>query len=379
MFGGFKAKKGRCELCGKESDLVSDFLSLCLDCIRSEPSKALRKSEALHGKAREESGLPVPSRENSEGIECEYCAVNCSIAEGEKGYCGLSRNEDGRLIREFGNSDKAIGSWYTDPHPTNCVSSWCCAGATGSGYPEFAKTPEGDKGYRNAAVFLGSCCAHCLYCQNTDWHRMTSSGAPILEKDELVEDLVADESITCVCWFGGSPEPQAPFVYEVSKEILDKVREDRIFRVGFEVNGNFAWKWLEKIAGLSLKSGGGIKFDLKAWDKNLYRVLTGIDPQPVFENFKKLEEYEKKRDEPPFLRASTLLVPGYIDLEEIRKIARFISKVDTSIPYSLLSYAPAYKLDDQPRTKKDFALTAKNVAENEGLENVRIGNTHLLG
>jgi len=379
LFGRFDARKGRCDICGKENEHVSDFLSLCLDCIRRDPSKALEKSETLHRKARGGSGLPVPSDVSSKGIECDYCAMNCTIAEGERGYCGLSRNEKGRLIREFGNSERAIGSWYKEPHPTNCVSSWCCAGSTGAGYPKFAKTPSGDVGYRNAAVFLGSCCAHCLYCQNTDWHRMTSSGEPVLEKEGLAEKIVADESITCVCWFGGSPEPQAPFVYEVSKEVLEKVDEDRIFRVGVEVNGNFNWSWLDKIANLSFDSGGGIKFDLKAWDKHLYRVLTGMDPKAVFENFKKLGKYEEKRDSPPFLRASTLLVPGYIDLEEVRKIAEFIAGVDRSIPYSLLSYAPAYKLDDQPPTSKDFALTAKNVAKNQGLENVRIGNDHLLG
>jgi len=376
LFKVFKAKKEKCRICKKESEYISGFLSLCLDCIRREPSKALKIGENLHLKARDQIGLF--SGEGSDGVGCDRCAVNCNITEGEKGYCGLLKNESGRLVREFGTSQKAVGVWYHNPHPTNCVPSWCCPGSTGSGHPRFAKTPEGDLGYRNAAVFLGSCSSHCLYCQNTDWHDMASSCEPLLKKDELVSKIVQDGSITCLCWFGGSPEPQAPFVYEVSKSILDEIEKDRIFRICLEINGNFNWGQLEKIAKLSLKSGGGIKFDLKAWDKNLYRVLTGVDSKEVYKNFKRLNKFNVKREQPPFLRASTLLLPGYIDLEEISNIAAFISEVDTSIPYSLLSYAPAYKLDDLPATKKDFALTAKNVAENQGLENVNIGNIHLL-
>ncbi|MFP3872711.1 MAG: radical SAM protein [Candidatus Natronoplasma sp.] len=374
----FETQKGKCSICGKESEHVSNSLSLCLDCIRSEPAEALKRAEVIHEKAREEAGLPTSFDKGAKVVECEYCALSCTIAEGERGYCGLSRNENGSLVREFGTSERALGSWYKDPHPTNCVSSWCCAGATGAGHPEYAKNPDGEMGYRNAAVFLGSCCSHCLYCQNTEWHEMVRSKKPVLESDDLVKEMVDDESITCICWFGGSPEPQAPFVYEVSKRILGGIGEERIFRVGLEINGNFDQKWLDKIARLSLQSGGGIKFDLKAWNKDLYRALTGTGPEEVYKNFKRMGKYNSQRDEPPFLRASTLLVPGYIDLEEIRKISKFISEVDESIPYTLLSYAPAYKLDGLPRTEKDFALTAKNVAENEGLERVRIGNEHLL-
>ncbi len=376
MAWSFRAKKEKCKICGEESDKISSYLSLCLDCIREGTERSSKIARSVHEEARKEIRLPKMDR--SEGLTCGYCGTNCKIPEGETGNCGLTMNKDGKLFREFGTPEKAVGSWYKDRHPTNCVASWCCAGGTGAGYPKYARTEDGDIGQWNAAVFLGSCCSHCLYCQNTDWHRMASLHDSVIEKDELVKDVVDDRSITCLCWFGGSPEPQAPFVYHVSKEILEKVDDDRLMRICLEVNGNFDWRLLKKIARLSFKSGGGIKFDLKAWDKNVYRALAGITPETIFKNFERLGKLHRKREEPPFLRASTLLVPGYVDLTEIRNIARFISDVDPTIPYSLLSYAPGYKLADLPKTEKDFALTAKNVAENEGLRKVTIGNEHLL-
>ncbi len=371
--------QGRCELCGRESDKISRVLSVCLNCIRDRPDRALEIADGVHARSRRAIGLPPAVPRDREGAECTHCANNCRIPEGERGYCNLSRNVEGKLVRDPGTSRTAVGSWYRDPHPTNCIPGWCCAGGTGSGYPSYAKTPQGDTGYNNAAVFLGTCCYDCLYCQNTSWHRMASQGRPLLDAEDLVEEVLSDESITCLCWFGGTPEPQSPFVHRVSRVLRDKARgEDRMFRICLEANGNFSPRWLEKIAEISLESGGGIKFDLKARDGNLNRVLSGLDNQPTYDNFRHLGELHSRREEPPFLRASTLLVPGYIDVEEVARIARFISGIDPSIPYSLLAFAPAYKLSDLPTTERDLAFRAQEVAQDQGLERVRVGNKHLL-
>ncbi|KXA89277.1 hypothetical protein AKJ57_05560 [candidate division MSBL1 archaeon SCGC-AAA259A05] len=54
---------------------------------------------------------------------------------------------------------------------------------------------------------------------------MASSREPVLERNELVEKISSDRSITCLCWFGGTPEPQSPFVYEVSRKVREKAEE----------------------------------------------------------------------------------------------------------------------------------------------------------
>jgi pyruvate formate lyase activating enzyme len=137
--------------------------------------------------------------------------------------------------------------------------------------------------------------------------------------------------------------------------------------------------FLVMMAGLSLRSGGCIKFDLKAWDEGIHLSLCGVTNHKTLDNFLKLAKWAGQRPEPPLLIASTLLVPGYVDESEIEKIARFISSLNPEIPYSLLAFYPQFYLNDLPTTSKSHAQRCKAAAEKAGLKNVRIGNVHLLG
>jgi pyruvate formate lyase activating enzyme len=77
------------------------------------------------------------------------------------------------------------------------------------------------------------------------------------------------------------------------------------------------------------------------------------------------------------LAATTLLVPGYVDELEVRKIASFISDIDGSIPYSLLLFCPQYAMSDLPFTSYVQAKSCYNAAT-EFLENVHVGNLQIL-
>ena len=136
---------------------------------------------------------------------------------------------------------------------------------------------------------------------------------------------------------------------------------------------------MREMAELSLKSGGCIKIDMKAWDEGLHYALCGVTNQNTLQNFKSLASLIKKRQEPPLLIASTLLVPGYVDEHEVKQIAIFISKFDPDIPYSLLAFYPHFYLHDLPTTSRTHALRCQSVAKEAGLKRVNIGNLHLLG
>ena len=82
--------------------------------------------------------------------------------------------------------------------------------------------------------------------------------------------------------------------------------------------------------------------------------------------------------DPPFLLASTLLVPGYVDEREVEAIAGFIAGLNPEIPYSLLAFYPHFYLHDLPTTSRRHAIRCKEVAERKGLRRVHIGNVHLL-
>jgi pyruvate formate lyase activating enzyme len=135
---------------------------------------------------------------------------------------------------------------------------------------------------------------------------------------------------------------------------------------------------LKGMAEIAFKSGGCIKFDLKAWSEPVHFALCGVSNKRTIRNFKYLGRWVGRRPDPPFLIASTLLVPGYIDDDEIRGISRLIASVSPEIPYTLLAFYPQFYFGDLPTTARSRALRCKEIAEEAGLQRVRIGNAHLL-
>jgi len=158
---------------------------------------------------------------------------------------------------------------------------------------------------------------------------------------------------------------------------LEKKR-DKILRICWETNGSMSPRLLDEMISLSLPSGGCIKFDIKAWNEKVHHALCGVSNRQTKQNFERAAPWLGKRGEPPLLIASTLLVPGYIDEEEVRQISRWIASLDPTIPYALLAFTPQFFFNDLPVTSKEFALRCKEIAEAEGLQRVRTGNLHLL-
>lgn len=78
------------------------------------------------------------------------------------------------------------------------------------------------------------------------------------------------------------------------------------------------------------------------------------------------------------LTTSTLLVPGYVDRDEVRDLARFVASLDPEIPYSLLAFFPSFELADLPITGRDQAERCVEAAREAGLMHVHLGNEHLL-
>jgi pyruvate formate lyase activating enzyme len=171
-----------------------------------------------------------------------------------------------------------------------------------------------------------------------------------------------------------------PHAVRTSEIALEKAKTDgRIIRICWETNGYMKPQLLERAVELSLESGGNIKFDLKCWDDNLAKAICGVSNKPSLENFKIVgDKFYRRRPGLPVLTASTLLVPGYVDVDEVRNLSSYVSRIDVSIPYTLLAFAPMCEMRDLPTTRKEHAYECLEAAKEEGLQNVRIGNLQLL-
>ena len=357
----------RCPICGRMRQL-SSAVGACVDCLRERPDAALPHALATHRAARREFGLPPEPPRTPDGVRrtlcvrCTGCVNECEIGPGERGFCGLRTNRDGRLHALAGTPRRGLLQWYRDPLPTNCVAAWVCPGRT-------------QRGTHNLAVFYGACSFDCLYCQNWHYREMSPAGRHVLSAQDLA--AAANPRTFCVCYFGGDPTPQMPHALAASR--LLAAHSARGVRICWETNGSMSPAYLRRAVDLSLTSGGCIKFDLKAWDENLHRALTGVSNRRTLENFALAANRAPERPDSPLVIASTLLVPGYVDAAEVSAIASFIASFDPHIPYALLAFAPQFHMHDLPCTSREHAQAALDAARAAGLTRVRLGNRHLLG
>jgi pyruvate formate lyase activating enzyme len=217
----------------------------------------------------------------------------------------------------------------------------------------------------------------CLFCQN--WHFRAVD--PLSERSGSVVRIsarelaqCANERTYCACFFGGDPASQMPHALATGRYLAEKG-----ITVCWESAGTMHARLLRRAITISLSSGGCFKFDLTAYDANLHRALTGASNARTLANFALAVSLSRDRSDPPPVIASTLLVPGYVDSEEVGRIASFIAELDPYIPYVLLAFHPHFRMTDLPRTSREHAQRALEAAQSAGLRRIRIGNLHLLG
>ncbi|MFB0558226.1 MAG: radical SAM protein [Candidatus Bathyarchaeia archaeon] len=364
---------GSCLVCGRTSRPVAGALGVCLDCIRERSDEAMPYIRRAHEEAKKRHGLPGRPPRIEEGAPCNLCSNNCLIGDGEMGFCGLRWNEGG--LRSKSTRDEGLYYSYKDPHVTNCCAAWFCPAGTGAGYPKYTYRDGPERGYSNLAVFMYGCNFDCLFCQNPSHKDLRSKTLP---KDDIANKVRSDRRISCICYFGGNPEPQLPFILDASKLAIE-ARKGVPLRICFEWNGCGNPALVKRAAETSLVTGGNVKFDLKAFTPELSLALSGVPNERAYRNFEMVaEEIYPERRELPVLTATTLLVPGYVDAAEVEAIAKFIAGLDPSIPYSLLVFHPAYLMKDLPYTSLRQAVECYRVARKH-LERVHVGNLHILG
>ncbi len=344
----------KCRKCHNEV-IISASMPYCSTCIRENFDALCLEFEKIHSQIRKEYGLPACIPEDKSGKACKICVNQCQMPEGAFGVCGLRKNVAGKIR----GPDKTLAylDWYHDPLPTNCVADWVCAGSN-------------DFGFNNLAVFYEGCTFNCLFCQN--WHYRQRKNR------STTQDLVmaADSLTGCVCFFGGDPTPFAFHSIAVAEELM--ARRERGVRLCWETNGSVSPRIMKQWIKYALISNGCIKIDLKTFSQGLNRALCGSSNKNTKENIELVAQSVKKRKNPPLLVVSTLLIPGYLDEYEIKKMAEFLSAIDREIPWSLLGFSPHFHFQDMPCTSKKQAQMALQIAHDHGIKNTHLGNIDLL-
>lgn len=181
---------------------------------------------------------------------------------------------------------------------------------------------------KTACLYFRGCNFACKGCvrrkESQDIHLKEASAPPETSVRCLtlmeVMDRLNKVEIQNAVFMGGEPtiDPKLP---DLAKLIHEEFGANNIL-----LTNGFILPSLEHLDEACLS--------IKALDNCLHLNFTGKLNYKTLENFVKYYRSNVK------LRSESILIPGYIDCEEIEKIARFIAGVDPDIPYRIDGYIP---------------------------------------
>lgn len=275
-------------------------------------------------------------------VRCTLCAHRCSIANNQRGLCGVRENRDGTLFSL--NYGKIIAE-QVDPIEKK---------------PLFHFFP-GSKAYSVGTV---GCNFHCRHCQNADISQYPQEhhGA-IVGKTRTPRELVAralETGCKSIAYTYNEPTVFMEFAHDTA--LLAK--ENGLKNV-FVSNGYLTPEAMDFIC----PHLDAINIDIKAFSDIFYRDICQARLAPV------LQSVQIMHDRGVWVEVTTLVIPGLNDSdEELQKIADFIASVDPEIPWHVTQFYPTYLMTDRGRTPAATLHRARSIGKERGLAHVYEGN-----
>jgi pyruvate formate lyase activating enzyme len=272
---------------------------------------------------------------------CFLCAHRCTIAEGERGLCGVRQNIEGRLYSlVYG---KLISS-AVDPIEKK---------------PLFNFLP----GTRSYSIATAGCNFFCDFCQNWQISQITHEGGGVRGEEFTPEGVVAEaRAYDCASISYTYTEPT--IFFEFAYDTAGVARQAGLKNV-FVTNGYQTPETVEKMAEVI----DAANVDLKSFSDEFYRRRCRARLAPVLEAIRQMHAGGI------FLEVTTLVIPGENDSpDELKQIAGFIASVSPSIPWHVSRFHPDYKLGDRGWTPADTVFGAVEIGKAAGLTYVYAGN-----
>ncbi|MDO8340086.1 MAG: AmmeMemoRadiSam system radical SAM enzyme [Candidatus Burarchaeum sp.] len=290
--------------------------------------------------------------QNSGKVLCRLCMRYCIIGEGERGYCLVRRNVEGKLYSL--NYGKSSG-FEIDPIEKK---------------PFFHFKP----GTQVLSFGTPGCNFRCLNCQN--WmlsQGVREAGPTALDipstLPKKVVEMAVDERCDGIAYTYSEPTIFFEYAHDCVKEA--RARAPNLFQV-FVSNGYFSREMLDLV--VKEKILDAIRIDLKFIDDKKYEEVTGGHLLPVQQNIKRVYGLKGKIH----LEVIALIIPTLNDSEDdLRRLCEFVAGVGKDIPLHINAFYPQYKLSNLPPTPEKTLLRAGKIAKEAGLEYVYLGNARI--
>ena len=273
-------------------------------------------------------------------VECLLCPHHCRITDGKTGICGSRRNHAGRLISEVYAKpcSLAIDPIEKKPlyhfHPgTKCLSIAC----TG-------------------------CNFRCLNCQNHDISQASpyEVGHYYLQPNDVVA-LCLKHQCPGIAYTYTEPLTYIEYIADTARLAHDAGLWNILVTAGYVCQ--------QPLADL-LPFIDAANIDLKSFSDDIYRKVSGGRLSTVLNTILAMKQAGV------WIELTNLVIPTVNDdMEMIRRMCRWL--VDNGLadaPLHFSRFFPRYKMNDIPPTPLHTLQAAKQVALEEGLRNVYLGN-----
>jgi len=274
-------------------------------------------------------------------VRCTACARYCEIKKDQIGLCGVRGNKDGKL--ELFVYGKVIAG-HVDPIEKKPVTHY---------YP----------GSKIFSIATTGCNWLCKYCQNSD-----------ISQRRKVEgvDMTPDEVVTTAIKYGAQgiayTYNQPSIFIEFARDCGIAARKKGLMNI-FVSNG-YDTPETVKMMGEFLDA---ITVDFKgsAEPEFTRKFIAVPDPKPIFDTLLEIRDKTKIHVE-----ITDLIVPKVGDnLEYARKLSKFIyDEFGPEMPIHFLRFHPDYKMMDYEPTPVKTLEKHYQVAKEEGLKYVYLGN-----
>jgi len=206
-------------------------------------------------------------------------------------------------------------------------------------------------------------CRACGSCILTGERSEYCPGKLRLDQITLLDDGTWGPARNIISFTGGDLACQPEWYARSAQEIKSLNRD---LWVLFETNG---YGLTPKNLDLFKESGiDSFWLDIKAYDDDVHRRLTGASNKWIL----RLPEEIVSRGF--VLEVSSLYIPGWVETDQIKRIAELLAQVDSTTPFTIIAFFPEYELIDVPPPSLQQMVEAYYAAKDVGLKNVKLGN-----
>ncbi len=271
-------------------------------------------------------------------VACFLCYRLCKIKEGEKGYCHVRKNVDGKLYAL--NYGKAIAI-NVDPIEKK----------------PFYHFMPGTQSFSFSTV---GCNFRCEFCQN--WE-ISQAFSGIVGEDlppKKIQKICNDQDIPGVAYTYTEPTIFMEYALDTAKLTMKDGRYNVFVTNGYMTTA--AIREMNKYIDAS-------RIDLKGFHDNVYKELCGdVVLEYVLSSIKELHKRQH-------IEIINLIIPGYNDDEDdIRASAKWVKKLSPDIPMHFIGFYPANRMMSTPSTPLATLKRARRIAIEEGIKYAYTGN-----